>query len=53
MEQVYICPECKSTKTIKRPPHMNKFVFLNQLPEQLICGVGGCTSYCYPIVRRT
>jgi hypothetical protein len=44
-EQLYICPKCKSTKTVKSHPKMTHGEFRQALPEKVICGWRGCDGW--------
>jgi hypothetical protein len=43
-EQIYICPTCKATKTIKARPGQSLVWFNQQLPQSVPCGFRGCTD---------
>lgn len=45
MEIMYKCPKCNATKTLKKAEHQTEAVFLQELPQQILCGWRGCDGY--------
>ncbi len=48
MRCTYTCDNCRSTKTIRMSEHQKEAEFLQELPDELICGVRGCQGTSYP-----